>query len=292
MSEENNLSTYQKALLREQDSFKELAEAKPFGSKLALLEDKPSLLSLVYPGTGAVVLDIHGGGFCFKSVLDNDVYCHYLQEKTNWAILDAAFTLSCHGSYPIQRNEILAELASFYRKWPLYRDLPLFIIGHSSGANLAASVTLGLQGKVRGVLLNYPFLDLAKDPATRPQLPETFPDFLLADWVRLYCPDKALLSDPLVSPNHLSKAQAEAFPPTLITVANHCRLKEDGIDFYQKLQAVSTPSKLLEAEERHGFIERHMRNVYLTPEDPAVINAKEVTDESLSFLSSLLKKGE
>lgn len=281
--EENNLTTYEKAVLRDQEARKLFKETQTLGEKISLLP-KSKLTCLFYPGTKALILDIHGGGFCFKNVLDNDIYCDYLAKTFDVAVLNLDFTLSYQKEYPTQLNEMVAELASFLQKRPLYKDFPLIVVGHSSGANLAAALTLLLGKRVKALLLNYPFLDLARDPSTRPLIPETFPDFLINDWVAMYCPNRELLTNPLVSPGYLE--DFSSFPPTYITVAEHCRLKEDGITFFDHLKNHGIDSVLQVVEERHGFIERHMRNVFLTPNDPSVINAKKVTDASFYWLLS------
>jgi acetyl esterase/lipase len=285
MDPEAGLTTYQKAVLRDKEAQKLFATSSTLGEKISLLE---GLTCLYYPGQKAVVVDIHGGGFCFKSVLDNDAYCAYLQKTFGYAVLNADFTLSYKKGYPTQILEIVSETHLFFEKYPQYRTLPLFVVGHSSGANLAVAVTLRL-GNVAGCVLNYPFLDLARDPATRPLLPETFPNFLLSDWVTMYCPDKLLRKHVPVSPIYMDKLTAETFPPCFISVADHCRLKEDGIRFHEILDAAKVPNLLLSVDERHGFIERHMRNIFLTPEDPAVKNAQRVTDQSFAFLSKEAK---
>lgn len=281
MDSEAGLTTYEKAVLRDKEAQQAFAQAHPFGEKLSLLA---GLTCLYYPGTKAVVIDIHGGGFCFKSVLDNDAYCAYIQKTFGYAVLNVDFTLSFKKGYPTQILEIVSETQLFLEKYPQYRTLPLLLVGHSSGANLAIASTLRL-GRVRGCLLDYPFLDLARSQATRPSLPETFPNFLLDDWVRLYCPDKLLRKHIPVSPVYMDEKTAETFPPSCITVAKRCRLQEDGIRFHEILDAAHVSNLLLSVDERHGFIERHMRNIFLTPEDPAVQNAKAVTDESFLYLA-------
>jgi acetyl esterase len=286
MSEEENLTTYQKAVLRDQDAQKLFRESKTLGRKIRLLSDSP-LCSLYYPGKKALVIDVHGGGFCFKSVLDNDVYCSYISKTFDLAVLNADFTLSYKAPYPQQLVEISGQLLALYRKYPeLASELPLYFVGHSSGANLAAALAVRMKDSIRiaGCLLNYPLLDLAMDQSTRPVLPDTFPDFLLKDWITMYCPFPELLSRRDVSPLSMNIAEAASFPPSVITLAKKDRLQDDARNFAELLEEARVPHELLEVEERHGFIERHMRNVYLTPEDPQVVLAKKITDQSFEWL--------
>lgn len=281
MDQEEGLTIYEKAVLREKEAQQAFAQAHPYGERLSLLK---GLTCLYYPGAKAVVIDIHGGGFCFKGVLDNDAYCAYIQKTFGYAVLNVDFTLSFKKGYPTQILEIVSETQLFLEKYPQYRALPLLLVGHSSGANLAISSTLRL-GRVRGCLLDYPFLDLARNQATRPLLPEAFPNFLLDDWVRMYCPDKLLRKHVPVSPVYMDEKTAETFPPSVITVAKRCRLQEDGIRFHEILDAAHVNNLLLSVDERHGFIERHMRSIFLAPEDPSVMNAKAVTDQSFLYLA-------
>src|SRR5574344_604522 len=285
MAEEENLTTVQKAALRDEEAQKLFRESKTLGRKIHLLKSS-SLCSLYYPGKKALVVDIHGGGFCFKNVLDNDVYCSYLSKTFDLAVLNADFTLSYKAPYPQQLVEISGQLLSLYHKYPELAMLPLFFVGHSSGANLAAALAIRLKGSIRigGCLVNYPFLDLAMDQSSRPLLPDTFPDFLLNDWIKMYCPFPELLSRNDVSPLALSAEEATGLPPSVITLAKKDRLQVDARRFADLLEEARVPQILIEVEERHGFIERHMRNVFTTPDDPEVQLAKETTDHSIEWL--------
>ena len=100
----------------------------------------------------------------------------------------------------------------------------------------------------------------------------------------MYCPFPELLSRRDVSPLSMNIAEAASFPPSVITLAKKDRLQDDARNFAELLEEARVPHELLEVEERHGFIERHMRNVYLTPEDPQVVLAKKITDQSFEWL--------
>ncbi len=283
--EENNLTTYEKAVLRDKEARQRLRDEKTLGRKLRFSYN-PKLTPLFYPGNKALIVDIHGGGFCFKSVLDNDVYCDYISKRFDVAVLNADFTLSYEAPYPQQIVDISAELVSLLEKENTLVGLPLYFVGHSSGATLAAACAIRLHRDmaISGCLLNYPFLDLAMDQSQRPTLPDTFPDFLLNDWIKMYCPYKELLTRGDVSPLSLSSESIIGFPPSVITVTKRDRLQEDGRRFSKLLEEARIPNLLLEVDERHGFIERHMCHFYDLPDDPEVIQAKKTTDESLDWL--------
>lgn len=287
--EEEQQSIEEQAKERGKEAARLLRDKETLGRKIHMANGSSKLTYLYYPGKKALIVDIHGGGFCFKSVLDNDVYCDYLSQTYGVAVLNADFTLSYLEPYPQQLVDISAEVLSLLQKFNELATLPLFFIGHSFGANLAAALAIRLAQAmpIAGCLLNYPFLDLARDQSTRMELPDTFPSSLLDDWIRLYCPYKELLGRPDVSPSLLSIEEATHFPRSVITVATKDRLQEDGRAFARLLTFAHVDNKLIEVEERHGFIERHMRNVYAAPKDPAVLNAQKVTDESMRWLLNL-----
>ena len=142
--EENNLTTYEKAVLRDKEARQRLRDEKTLGRKLRFSYN-PKLTPLFYPGNKALIVDIHGGGFCFKSVLDNDVYCDYISKRFDVAVLNADFTLSYEAPYPQQIVDISAELVSLLEKENTLVGLPLYFVGHSSGATLAAACAIRLH---------------------------------------------------------------------------------------------------------------------------------------------------
>ena len=282
-------STYEKAVIQDKEARKALKEAKTKGEKLRLMKP-PSLTSLFYEGTKQLLLlDFHGGGFCFKSPLDNDEYCSFLNRMYGFNVLNFDFSSSAKGAYPTQILEAEKQYRNLLKKRPDLSGCKLFIVGHSSGGNLAAALTLLLRREgiaVSGLLLDYPLPDLSRAPASRPVYQETFPDWLLDDWTRMYCPSKELLTNPLVSPLLMSKEEAALFPPTYVVTSETDRLHDDGLVFAELLKQCGVPSEHFRAQERHGFIERHMRNVYLTPENPSVVYAKKITIQSFNWLLS------
>ena len=293
MDIEEGLSTHEKAILRDRDTREEFSASSSYGEKVHLSRKK-TLNCLYYPGTKPILLlDFHGGGFCFKGPLDNDAYCHFLNERYGFSILDFDFTSSAYKAYPTQLLEMRLEYRAFRKHNPNLQGYRLFLVGHSSGANLAAAFTellLKDGTQADGLLLDYPYLDLTREPSTRPIIPETFPDFLLNDWNYMYCPYKELRDSPLVSPLKMSKKEASFFPPTYIVTSERDRLHDDGLLFSQLLASAGVPVFHFRADERHGFIERHMRNVYMTPDDPAVLYAKKITEQSYAWLLNNLKK--
>jgi acetyl esterase len=234
-----------------------------------------------------VVYFIHGGGFCFKSPLDNDIYCDYVSKTYGLSALNVDFTSSGFAEFPIQLTEIVAEYKAMLKRRPNLRNEKFYVVGHSSGANLAAAVVLWLRRKgiaVNGLILNYPYLDLACDPSSRPVLENAFPDWLLKDWNDLYCPFPELRDNPLVSPLKMSLEEAALFPPTYIITSEFDRLHDDGVAFAALLTKAGGICKHFRAQNRHGFIERGMAQYGQPTEGPETAEALKRTQEEYLWL--------
>jgi Esterase/lipase len=287
MLSEDNLSTSEKALLRDRESRKALGVAATKGDKLRLLPHR-SLTCLFYLGTKPqLLLFIHGGGFCFKSPLDDDEYCSYLRDAYGFSVLNLDFSTSAKKSYPAQLLELRKEYRRFLALETGLANAPLYLFGLSSGANLATALTLMLRQEtipVSGLFLGYPYLDLTRDPNTRPVFPETFPDWLLKDWTELYCPFPEVRANPLVSPLKMSSAEATLFPKTYVITSETDRLRDDGVAFETLLTRNGVEAFHFQVQERHGFLERNMKNVYTKPDDPGVLFAKKITRQAFTWL--------
>ncbi len=289
MESEEGLSTKEKAALRDVEANKKLQSSETLGQKIHLI-DGSDLVSLYYPGKRFLVVNLHGGGFCFKNVLDNDVYCEFLRQTFGCAVLNAGFTLSYLASYPRQIQDISLEISALLSRFPENKKLPLLAVGHSSGASLAASLALRKGGEaIQGLALDYPFLDFSRDQSTRPNLPGAFPDWLLNDWISMYCPDKRLRAMPEVNPLRMSLEDTKRFPASAIVVATHDRLIEDGETLAKMLTEAKAKSKLFVVDERHGFVERNMQKIFSDPLDPEVVVTKKIVEESFGYLIDVLK---
>lgn len=286
MASENDKSTLEKAINQDGEAKEAMKTASTFGEKISLIEGMTALLYRGEKGKG-LLLDFHGGGFCFKSPLDNDAYCSFLNKTYGLTILNFDFTPSCYKVYPAQLLETEEQYNRLLQRFSDFKNEKLYLVGHSSGANLAAALTLTLRRRgivVAGLVLDYPYLDLTRDPSTRPVFPETFPDWLINDWTTMYCPYEELRRNPLVSPLLMSQEDAALFPKTYIVTSETDRLHDDGVAFCELLQKAEVNAIHFRAQERHGFIERGMRNIFLTPDDSKVRYAEKITKQEFDWI--------
>lgn len=116
--------------------------------------------------TKAVIVLIHGMG-AHANRFEDSVIKHLL--KANYAIL--ALDLYGHGrskgkrghcpSYKalLEAVDVLVDKAQ-----ELFLSQPIFVYGHSLGANIAINYVLANQSKIKGLVASSPFLRLAFDP--------------------------------------------------------------------------------------------------------------------------------
>ncbi len=277
-------STYATAKRSDEGYRKTVDTLNTWGKKINLLSSAPHLTSFYYPGNDTLIIDVHGGGFAFKHPADDDELCKYISQTYCTSVLNVDHSSSSKWGYPVQTLEIDRQINAFLFDHPMSR---IIIVGHSSGANLATSLVLKWikEGKrlPDALVLNYPLLDLTIAPKDRPSAEHSWSDEQMEDWLRLYAPNKAIRSDPLLSPVYANRALLRHFPSTYIVACEKDRITEDAIRFAKMLEEAEVDVRLYTSYEEHGFIERNMKNVYHLPNDPAVCYAKSIIDQEIVF---------
>lgn len=219
-----------------------------------------------------LLVDIHGGGFCLGSA-DGDIGLRErLVRETGCAAAALDYRLAPKHPYPAAIDDCRALLLAIKDDPSLCFDRKcIFVMGHSAGGALAVLVARG-RGRIAGVILNYPWLEIADN--RRKYLPASFPKFMLDRFARQYCKDKSLRATAGVSPVRMSKADVAAFPPTLILTGGSDSLRTDGIRFYELLRSAGAAVRHIEyPAARHAFIETvssgRMRKNFYTSERAA-----------------------
>lgn len=130
--------------------------------------------------------------------------------------------------------------------------------GDSAGANLAASLGLAFRGtpiRLIGQLLIYPAVDFEME---RPAYSENANAPLLnvagmPAVNAMYCPDPKDLRNPLAAP--MLAESHENLPPAYVAVAQNDPLRDDGVDYAEKLQQSGVPAELDRGEGLiHGYL--------------------------------------
>lgn len=122
----------------------------------------------------AVVLEIHGGGWCLGTAASDDVLHEEMARTCKAAVVSVNYRLAPENPFPACINDCKAAA-----KWLVNNAMKefgtnkLFISGASAGGHLAAVTTLYIRDslhaidKVRGVNLIYGCFDLSRTPSRR-----------------------------------------------------------------------------------------------------------------------------
>lgn len=208
----------------------------------------------------AVVLDFHGGGWVIGNARMDDPFNARLVDACNVTVVSVDYRLAT--STPIE--EILADCLAAAR-WLLgckeFAHLPVFVVGESAGAHLAAATLLGLKAwpqmlsRMRGAVLYYGLYDLAGTASVRAAGPQTLvldgPG--LVDALRLLTPglsDEARRQPPL-SPLY---GDFTNLPPALMFAGERDPLRDDTLELAQRWSGSAAVEVKLLPDAPHGFI--------------------------------------
>lgn len=207
------------------------------------------------------VVFLHGGGFVLGSVELMDDIARKLCRDVEAVVVSVDYRLAPEHPFPAAHDDALAAT-----RWALDHAQTLggdpsliALAGESAGANLAACTALALRGNARPLaaqLLVVPGLDMARDVAAIEARGIDYPMLAPADLreiVRLSMGASAHRAAE-VPPSPLRAVELAGLPPTLIAVAGHDPLREEGIAYARRLEASGVPVRLLPFDDMfHPF---------------------------------------
>ncbi|MDQ2819572.1 MAG: alpha/beta hydrolase [Pseudomonadota bacterium] len=211
------------------------------------------------PVTG-VVLDFHGGGWVIGNAAMDDKQNAALIAACGVAVVSVDYRLAPHTPLAGQMDDCLAA-----SRWlldgalPDLAGVPVFVVGESAGAHLAATMLLALApaqlAKIAGAMLYYGVYDLAGTPSVQAAGADTLildgPGMVTA--LRLLTPDAtdhARRTAPL-SPLYGDLA---GMPPALMFAGTLDPLRDDSALMAARWRHVADCEMHLLPECPHGFI--------------------------------------
>lgn len=259
-------------------------------------EKNAGKLSALYFGSGnknaPLIVEIHGGAFCFGKAKDDVGLCERLVGETGFNAVALDYGLAPRFRYPAQTEECADLVNGIFKDGTLdFNRSRVAIIGHSAGANLALNVAVKL-GCFSAVILDYPWAELAEND--RKYIKASIPDFWLGICARRYCPKKNIRRAKEVSPVYADRDYFKDLPATLLITCGCDSLREDGIALAKKFAEAGVDLKHVEYESaRHGFIEivsggRMKENFYTSAE--VVRQQNECYEKALAEITKFMRE--
>lgn len=207
-----------------------------------------------------LVLYMHGGGWVTGSLASHDRLCRLLAQRTRTLVVAVNYRCAPEHVYPAALDDVAAAW-----QWvranarALGADGERFgVAGDSSGGNLAAALTLRLRAdgaaQPQLQLLLYPALDATCARGSYREFTSGFN--LSAEQMQWYWDAYRAGADtraPELSP--LAAESLAALAPAIIAIADHDVLRDDGLDYAQRLAADGVPAQIIQCQGMiHGFL--------------------------------------
>jgi acetyl esterase len=248
--------------------------SQPDAPEMALVEDisipgpASSLKLRCYRPAGSKSNDVlpalvyyHGGGCVIGDLDTHDVVCRELSNLSHIAVFSVDYRLAPEQPFPAAADDCLSATQWIERNAVKLKIDPkkIAVGGDSAGGNLAAVICLALRDandfKPAFQLLIYPMTDAR---AGSPSMTSNGQGYLLtkdavAYYHNHYMPNQADRLDWKASPL-LAKSHAN-LPPAFVITAGYDPLRDEGLDYADKLSAAGVPTQYICFERQiHGFI--------------------------------------
>lgn len=206
-----------------------------------------------------LLVNIHGSGFTMGSAAMDDPFMMQFVEKCRLKVISIDYTLAPDEMFPyaIEQCYALIKHAKEHPEELRIDPQRIMIMGHSAGGNFCAAIGLMENEKnelgLKGIILDYPPLDIATDAYDKPRPKGALPPRLSRIFDAAYCePEKR--ANPLVSPAFATTDMVKNFPPTLVITAGQDSLAAETERFKDTLLRAGVPVSFKRFEGAiHGF---------------------------------------
>ena len=209
-----------------------------------------------------LILEFHGGGMVLGHGLQNDLFCQKLSESADASVISVDYCTAPEHPYPEAIDQAVRLLNTIVHDASVYSpQQKLILMGFSGGATIAAAAALRcnadrLGPHIDGLILHYPYLDAATDPADKPgPASESLPTDVARAFNQLYCAPEQY-SEPYASPLTANDSMIRSLPFTALLMAESDFLCEEGKQFARRLTDLNVPVYAhVIPKVSHGYVE-------------------------------------
>lgn len=219
----------------------------------------------------AAVLFVHGGGCVLGDIETHDVLCRTLCHDTGATLLSLDYRLAPEHPFPAAVEDTAAALLWLSHEAEALGIDPgrIAIAGDSAGGGLVAVALHETKGRLaaplRGQVLIYPSVDLRGRLPSRKELAGQFP--IPRDMIDWFFDHYFGLAWPIADPRAIPAFYEDysGLPPALILTAGHDPLRDEAVEYGERLSASGVPVDYECCEGTvHGFMNmgRVLRNAH------------------------------
>jgi acetyl esterase len=207
---------------------------------------------------GRVVMYVHGGGWVTGDLETLDGFCRVVAQECGTVVVSVDYRLAPEHPHPAGLDDISAVwtwIADTDADGSVLPGTRAGLIGDSSGGNLVAVLASGTQPQPAFQALLYPVVDHDLSRSSYSDHAAAFPlgAAAMAWFWDHYVPDPAERSAAGVSP--LRSTHLHELPPTLVVVAGHDPLYDEGIAYATALREAGVRVDLVEEPDLpHSFL--------------------------------------
>lgn len=212
-----------------------------------------------------VFINLHGGGFVKGHREQDVVFCRNICQNIRCMVFDIDYKTAPEKKYPYalyEAYDVALYLWNHAEDWKL--DQNSFVMGgHSAGGNLTLGTAIMAGHKkefqLKGIICDYPAVDLAKDPGEKRfgNDPTVRPPVADARMYNDWYIDPERRKESTASPAYATEEELASLPPVLMITAGHDMLGEEAEQLvYRMLQAGTTVLAKRVIGADHGFIVR------------------------------------
>ena len=206
-----------------------------------------------------LVINLHGGGWCYSSVENRNQFCSKLARDMNVEVVSVNYTLSPEA----KTGQALNECFAVWNEYTSNRTNPnrkVFLCGDSAGGNIASCMIFKIKENngilPNALLLLYPVTDLVGEYETYKQFGNGFglDENVIKKYYEAYVRDPETRKSYYYSPIY---GDLSSFPPTLIIGCQFDVLRGQVFSFAKKLEEYKIPVKYICVEtSAHGFLSK------------------------------------